>query len=65
MLHGRLLSYLDEVARAGSIRKAAERLNVSPTAVNRQILQLEEMLDVQLFQRLPRGMKLTAAGEAC
>ncbi|KFI29304.1 LysR family transcriptional regulator [Haematobacter massiliensis] len=64
MLHGRLLNYLDEVARAGSIRKAAERLNVSPTAVNRQILQLEEMLDVQLFQRLPRGMKLTAAGEA-
>ena len=64
MLHGRILNYLDEVARTGSIRKAAERLHVSPTAVNRQILALEDQMQVTLFQRLPRGMKLTAAGEA-
>ncbi|GAA5134200.1 LysR family transcriptional regulator [Alloalcanivorax gelatiniphagus] len=63
MLHSRLLRYLDEVARAGSIRKASERLNVSPTAVNRRILLLEEELGVELFQRLPRGMRLTSAGE--
>ena len=37
MLHGRLLRYLDEVARSGSIRKAADRLNVAASAINRQI----------------------------
>ena len=44
MLHSRLLSYVDEVARCGSIRKAAEQLNVTSSAVNRQILDLEEEL---------------------
>ena len=33
MLHGRMLRYLDEVARCGSIRKAADRLNVAASAV--------------------------------
>ena len=42
MLHHRLLGYLDEVARSGSIRRAATRLNVASSAVNRQILSLEE-----------------------
>jgi DNA-binding transcriptional LysR family regulator len=63
MLHARILGYLDEVARSGSVRKAAERLHVSPTAVNKQILQLEAQHGVALFERLPRGMRLTAAGE--
>ncbi len=36
MLHSRLLKYLDEVARLGSIRKAALRLNVASSAINRQ-----------------------------
>ncbi len=63
MLHGRLITYLDEVARAGSIRKAAGRLNVAASAINRQILGLETELGTPLFQRLPRKMVLTAAGE--
>jgi DNA-binding transcriptional LysR family regulator len=63
MLHARILRYLDEVARSGSVRKAAERLHVSPTAVNKQILLLEDELGIPLFERLPRGMRLTAAGE--
>ena len=63
MLHGRLLTYLDEVARAGSIRKAAGRLNVAASAVNRQILALELELGTPLFMRLPRKLVLTAAGE--
>jgi DNA-binding transcriptional LysR family regulator len=54
---------LDEVARIGSIRKAAERLNISPSSLNRRILNLEADYGVQLFERLPRGMRLTAAGE--
>jgi DNA-binding transcriptional LysR family regulator len=63
MLHSRLLTYLDEVARAGSIRKAAARLNVASSAVNRQILALEETLGVPLFERMPRRLRLTASGE--
>ena len=63
MNHLRFLNYFDEVARAGSIRKAAERLHVAPSAVNRRIQDLEEELGLPLFERLPRGMRLTAAGE--
>lgn len=65
LLHSRKLLYLDEIARAGSIRKAADRLNVSSSAINRQILALEEEFGVPLFERLPRGLRLTAAGELC
>jgi DNA-binding transcriptional LysR family regulator len=57
------LRYVDQVARDGSIRRAAERLHLSASAVNRQILQLEEELGVALFDRLPRGVRPTAAGE--
>jgi len=63
MLQHRLLMYLDQVARAGSIRKAAARLHISASAINRQILALEDELGTPLFQRLPRKMVLTAAGE--
>ena len=63
MNHLRFLKYFDEVARAGSIRQAAERLHVAPSAVNRRIQDLEEELGVPLFERLPRGMRLTSAGE--
>lgn len=55
---------VDEVAKNGSIRRAAARVNASPSAVNRQILNLEAELGVALFERLPNGMRLTAAGEA-
>ena len=63
MLHHRLLAYLDEVARSGSIRSAAARLNVASSAINRQILSLEDEMGTPLFERLPRGLRLTAAGE--
>ena len=63
MLHARMLRYLDEVARSGSIRRAAARLNVASSAVNRQILDLEADLGVLLFERLPRSLRLTSAGE--
>lgn len=65
MLHSRKLQYIDEIARCGSIRKAASRLNVASSAINRQILALEEELGVPIFERLPRGLRLTAAGELC
>jgi DNA-binding transcriptional LysR family regulator len=63
MLYGRLPKYLDEVARCGSIRKAAGHLNVASSAVNRQILALEQELGTPLFHRLPRKLVLTTAGE--
>ncbi len=63
MNHLRFLRYVDEVARAGSIRQAAERLHVAPSAVNRRIQDLEGELGTPIFERMPRGMRLTAAGE--
>ena len=63
MLHSRLLKYLDEVARLGSIRKAASRLNVASSAINRQILALEQELGAPIFERMPRRLRLTATGE--
>ncbi len=63
MLHSRMLGYLDEVARAGSIRKAAERLGIAASSINRQILALEAEYGVPLFERLPRRLRLTVAGE--
>lgn len=55
--------YLDAVAKAGSIRKAAENLHVASTALNRKINEIEDLIGTPLFERLPRGVRLTAAGE--
>jgi DNA-binding transcriptional LysR family regulator len=63
MNHLRFLKYVDEIARAGSIRQAAERLHVAPSAVNRRLQDIEDELGTPIFERLPRGMRLTAAGE--
>lgn len=57
------LRYFNEVARLGSIRKAADRLHVAPSAVSRQISQLEHELDATLFERSRTGLQLTTAGE--
>lgn len=62
-MHAPVLKYFNEVAERGSIRKAAEILNVASSAVNRQILKLEDELGVLLFERVPGGVQLTAAGE--
>lgn len=63
MRHMMPLRYVDAVAKAGSIRKAAETLAITSTALNRRILAMEEELGVSIFERLPRGVRLTAAGE--
>ncbi|WP_246663756.1 LysR family transcriptional regulator [Tardiphaga sp. vice278] len=57
------LRYFYAVARLGSIRKAADRLHVAPSAVSRQIAQLEHELDAVLFERSKSGVRLTAAGD--
>lgn len=62
-MHSNFLTYLDEVARQGSIRKAAGVLKVSSTSVNRKILSVEERMGIKLFDRTPEGVELTAAGK--
>jgi len=59
----RIFAYVDAVARHGSIRKAASALHIVSSALNRRILDLEEELGSPLFERLPRGVRPTAAGE--
>jgi molybdate transport repressor ModE-like protein len=55
--------YFLAVARGGSVRAAAKRLGVNHSTVLRRIAQLEERLGAQMFEKLPSGYRLTAAGE--
>lgn len=57
------LQFVDAIARAGSIRKAAEGMALTSTALNRRLLALEDELGVPIFERLPRGVRLSTAGE--
>ena len=52
------------VAEAGSFTHAGDTLNLSQSAVSRQISALEEALQVPLFHRHARGLILTEQGEA-
>jgi LysR family glycine cleavage system transcriptional activator len=56
------LRAFDVAARNLNLSAAAEEMNVTHAAVSRQVKQLEERLGVKLFERLPRGLKLTAHG---
>ena len=58
------MPYFLAVARHGSLRLAADSLNVSHGTVDRHINSLEAALSTRLFQRTPHGMVLTASGEA-
>jgi DNA-binding transcriptional LysR family regulator len=62
-MHTVFLKYVDEVARQGSIRKAARVLHVSSTSVNRKIINVEKRLGIRIFDRSPEGVELTAAGK--
>lgn len=59
----RILSYVDAVARHGSIRRAASALHIASSALNQRILDLEQEIGTTLFERMPRGVRPTAAGE--
>ncbi|MEO1988513.1 MAG: LysR family transcriptional regulator [Martelella sp.] len=61
-MHSTFMRYFDEVARQGSIRKAAAVLNVSSTTVNRKIIATEKTIGVLLLERTPEGVTLTDAG---
>lgn len=57
------LTVFNELMRCGSIRQTADALNVSPTAIARQLDKLEHLFGTALVERNPRGIRLTAAGE--
>lgn len=55
--------FIEAVMRAGSIRKAADDMNITASALNRRIQRFEEEFGSQIFERLPRGVRLNPAGE--
>ena len=57
------LRYLMSVARNGSIRAASNELNIAQSAVSRRLQALEHQIGTPLFERKPRGVALTEAGE--
>ena len=57
------IRFIDAVARAGSIRRAADELAITSTALNRRILAVEEELGWPIFERMARGVRLNSAGE--
>lgn len=59
----RNLKVLLSVARRGGFSAAAQELAVTQSTVSKSIRQLEDECGVELVERLPRGIKLTAAGE--
>jgi LysR family transcriptional activator of glutamate synthase operon len=59
----RQIKYFIEVARREHLTQAAEKLHVAQSAISRQISNLEEELNVQLFIRKGRNVKLTPIGQ--
>ncbi|MBP4040218.1 LysR family transcriptional regulator [Aeromonas sp. SrichE-2G] len=59
----RQLKYFLAVAETQNIRSAAQRVHVTQPAISRKIKELESELGVQLFDRLPRGLRLNRAGK--
>jgi DNA-binding transcriptional LysR family regulator len=59
----RHLRYFVAIGEEENYRRAAQRLNVAQTALSTQIQDLEAELGFKLFNRLPRGVKLSAAGK--
>jgi DNA-binding transcriptional LysR family regulator len=60
----RHLRYFVAAAEEGTLTRAGERLHVVQQALSKQIAELEHELGVSLFERQPRGVRLTVAGEA-
>lgn len=59
----RHLRYFCAVAAELNLTRAAQRLHMAQPPLTRQIKQLESILGVQLFERIPRGLRLTPAGQ--
>ena len=62
MLNYKQLNYFWQVARAGSIARASEQLDLTPQTLSGQIGLLEASLEASLFRRVGRGLELTETG---
>ena len=51
------------VAKFGSVTKTGQHLNISQSAISRQIIELEYQIEHKLFKRLPKGLALTREGQ--
>ncbi|SPM41946.1 DNA-binding transcriptional regulator, LysR family [Mycobacterium numidiamassiliense] len=60
----RQMQYFVAIAEDGSISRSAERLLVAQPSLSQQIKSLEAELGGALFERIPKGVRLTAAGKA-
>ena len=60
----RILEYVVSIEEYGSMTEAAEKLYITPSALNQQLLKLEKELGTPLFTRSKRRMIPTAAGRA-
>lgn len=63
MSHQQDLDVFVQVVKSGSFAKAADELQLNPSAVSRRISHLEQRLGVQLLHRTTRSLSLTEAGE--
>lgn len=63
MRHLLIYDMIEAVHRFGSIRKAAEETHITASALNRRIQAFEAEFGSDIFERLPRGMRLNPAGE--
>lgn len=63
MRHLRDFQFIEGVIKAGSIRKASEDMNITASALNRRINRFEDEFGFEIFERLPRGVRLNPAGE--
>jgi LysR family transcriptional activator of nhaA len=63
MLNYKHLQYFLQVAKTGSVSRAAEKLHLTPQTLSGQIRTLEARLGAELFQRKGRKLELTRAGK--
>lgn len=62
-IHANWVIYFYEVVRCGSVRAAARKLNVAPSAISRQLHYLEDELGERLLEKSSNRLRPTAAGE--
>lgn len=63
MRHLLTFRLIEAVARAGSMRRAAEDMNITASALTRRIIRFEEDFGAEIFERVPGGVRLNPAGE--
>jgi DNA-binding transcriptional LysR family regulator len=58
------IEYFAVIAEHGNVRRAAEALELSPTALSKSLRRLEASMQAKLFERTPKGVELTSVGAA-